>query len=167
MKKLVLLLLAVCMCLSVGVMLTSCGYEEHTHTYKTEWSKDTTHHWHACEGEDCTDIADKAEHTWNDGEITTEASAEADGVKTFTCTICSQTKEEKVEYIPDQSASDDTDYVFALNPHRGNLTVSLLDDKGRLSEIWSVEDTLEWQYPFFVPSYSFKYNTDGYLSYYK
>ncbi len=97
MKKLISLLLAVCMCLSVGVMLTACGGEKHTHTYKTEWSKDVTHHWHACEGEDCTDVADKAEHTWNEGEITTEATTEADGVKTYTCTVCAQTKTESVQ----------------------------------------------------------------------
>ena len=98
MKKIVSMLLAVCMCLSVVVMFTACGDEEHTHTYQTEWSKDATHHWHACSGEDCTDVADKAEHTWNDGEITTEATAEADGVKTFTCTACGQTKTDSVKY---------------------------------------------------------------------
>ena len=96
MKKLVSLLLAVCMCLSIGIMLTACGDEEHTHTYKTEWSKDAIHHWHACEGDKadrgCDEITDKAEHTWNGGEVITEATAEADGVKTFTCTVCGQTK---------------------------------------------------------------------------
>ncbi len=95
------------MCLSVGVMLTACGDEEHTHTYKTEWSKDTTHHWHACEGEDCTDVADKAEHTWNEGEITTEATAEADGVKTFICTVCGQAKTEPVEYTVNATVTKD------------------------------------------------------------
>ena len=99
MKKLVSLLLAVCMCLSVGVMLTACGDEEHTHTYKTEWAKDATYHWHACEDENCTDVADKAEHVWDEGAITKEATAEADGVKTFTCTVCGETKTEVVEYV--------------------------------------------------------------------
>ena len=102
MKRIVSMLLAVCMCLSIGVMLTACGDEEHTHTYQTEWSKDATHHWHACEGDKvdrgCDDVADKAEHTWNDGEITTEATAEADGIKTFTCTVCFQTKTETLKY---------------------------------------------------------------------
>ena len=99
MKKLVSLLLAVCMCLSVGVMLTACGDEEHTHTYKTEWAKDATYHWHACEDENCTDVGDKAEHVWDEGAITKEATAEADGVKTFTCTVCGETKTEVVEYV--------------------------------------------------------------------
>ena len=62
MKKLVSLLLAVCMCLSVGVILTACGHE----------------------------------HTWNEREITTPATATADGVKTFTCTECGETKTESV-----------------------------------------------------------------------
>lgn len=97
MKKFISLLLAVCMGLSVGVMLTACD-EEHEHTYKTEWAKGTTHHWHECEGETCLEVSDKAEHTWNEGEITTDPTAEADGEKTFTCTVCNATKDEPVEF---------------------------------------------------------------------
>ena len=97
MKKLVSLLLAVCMCLSVGTMLTACD-EEHTHTYKTEWTYDTTHHWHECSGEDCVDVSDKAEHVWDEGTITTEATSEADGEKTYTCTVCNATKGESVAF---------------------------------------------------------------------
>ena len=65
-KKFISLLLAVCMCLSVGALLTACN-EEHSHTYKTEWTYDTTHHWHECEGYDCSDVSDKAEHLFTDG----------------------------------------------------------------------------------------------------
>ncbi|MBQ8414732.1 MAG: hypothetical protein IJX58_05780 [Clostridia bacterium] len=101
MKKLISFLLVLCMCLSVGVMLTACGGKKHTHRYKTEWSKDETHHWHACEGDEadrgCDDIIDKAEHAWNDGEITTPATVESDGIKTFTCTVCAQTKTESIQ----------------------------------------------------------------------
>ena len=115
------------MCLSVGVMLTACGDEEHTHTYKTEWSKDATHHWHACEGEDCTDVADKAEHTWNDGEITTKATAEADGVKTFTCTVCGQTKTETASYVMDCTIADRV-YSLLGDEENGIISVSLNKD---------------------------------------
>ena len=96
MKKLVSLLLTACMCLSVCVMLAACG-DKHTHTYKTEWSKDTAHHWHACEGENCTETSDKADHTWNEGVITTPATAETNGVKTFTCTVCGQIKTDSIQ----------------------------------------------------------------------
>lgn len=92
MKKLTALLLTVYVCLSVGVVFAACGETEHSHTFKTEWSKDDATHWHACEGKDCSEIADKGEHSWNNGEITTPATDDADGVKTFTCTVCGQTK---------------------------------------------------------------------------
>ena len=97
MKKLILFLLAVCMCFSATVMLTSCGGdEEHTHTYKAEWTFDNTHHWHKCEGDGCSDVSDKAEHSWNEGKITTTPTEEKDGVKTFSCTVCGQTKTESI-----------------------------------------------------------------------
>lgn len=96
MKKLVSLLLAMAMCLSFGMMFTAC--DNHEHTYKTEWATDATYHWHECEGENCLDVADKAEHTWDDGKITTEATSDATGEKTFTCTVCNATKGESVKF---------------------------------------------------------------------
>ena len=35
-------------------------------------------------------------HTWNNGEVTTPATCAAEGVKTFTCTVCGATKTETV-----------------------------------------------------------------------
>ncbi len=170
MKKLVSLLLAVCMCLSVGVMLTACGDKEHTHTYKTEWSKDATHHWHACEGEDCTEVSDKAEHTWNDGEITTEATAEADGVKTFTCAVCGQTKTETVSITDDEDTLEST-VVYTLVENY--LMIHKYDDAGRLIEMWNVSDELQQDYVSngyptdgLSPWYSFAYSDEGRLTHF-
>ncbi|MBQ4556915.1 MAG: hypothetical protein IJA60_04630, partial [Clostridia bacterium] len=36
--------------------------------------------------------------TWDEGEITTEATPDAAGVKTYTCTVCGKTKTEEVPY---------------------------------------------------------------------
>ena len=113
MKKVVSILLTVCMLLSLGVMLTACN--SHTHSYQTEWSKDDTHHWHACDGEDCPEVADKAEHSWDDGKITTEATADADGVKTYTCTVCGETKTESVKYDPKTTVTE-AEWKAALAP---------------------------------------------------
>ena len=44
----------------------------------------------------CGEIAETADHTWNDGEITTPATCAAAGVKTYTCSDCSATKTETV-----------------------------------------------------------------------
>lgn len=124
MKKLVSLLLAVCMCLSVGVMLTACN-EKHEHTYKTEWAKDATRHWHECKGEDCSEVAENAEHVWNEGTITTEATAETDGIKTFTCTVCGQTKTESVEYVVDYTVTED-EWEINFNLTKGQIQAQTL-----------------------------------------
>ncbi len=75
--------------------LASCAHEC---VFVSEWSSDDTSHWHACEKEKCEEIADKADHTWDEGVITTAATQEADGVKTFTCTVCKHTKTESVTF---------------------------------------------------------------------
>ena len=72
MKKLLSLLLAFCACL----VFVACDDEKtvetpnpsaHTHEYATVWSKNETHHWYACTGEDCTEMKDKSEHTLANG----------------------------------------------------------------------------------------------------
>lgn len=41
-----------------------CGATRtHEHSYASEWSYDSTGHWHACLATDCTDKADEATHT--------------------------------------------------------------------------------------------------------
>ena len=74
MKKTLALLLAVGMCFgfaaceddvassSSSPSSSSSGGGEHEHTYSTEWSKDETHHWYACTGEECTEV-DKRQNT--------------------------------------------------------------------------------------------------------
>ena len=54
------------------------------------------------------------EHSWNAGVITREPSATEDGIKTFTCTVCMDTRTEAVKYqaslkVPTVSLSVTTD----------------------------------------------------------
>ncbi len=77
MKKLVSLLLAVCMCLSVGTLITACEAEtgsgtEHSHTFKTEWETDPFYHWHVCDNRPCLEMSDRAEHIWDGGVMAVE-----------------------------------------------------------------------------------------------
>mgnify|MGYP004527955897 CR=1 FL=1 len=105
---------------------TKCGYEKTEPiaviAHKYEWKHDETNHWQECSV--CHDIIDKAEHTyashkcedtatctkaecgyvkpagqhsWNDGEVTTPATCTTDGVKTYTCKVCSETKTEPIK----------------------------------------------------------------------
>ena len=103
--------------------LVSCG--EHIHSFNDEWTSDETHHWHDCKTKTCTEVQDKAEHTFDsfvsldnmqhkktcecgfeateyhtfgEGEVTTEPTPDTDGVETFTCTGCGETKTEPIFY---------------------------------------------------------------------
>ena len=40
------------------------------------------------------------EHEWNDGEVTTAPTTDAEGVKTYTCADCGETKTESIEKLP-------------------------------------------------------------------
>ena len=70
----------------------------HTHSWAETWSKDEADHWKTCSG--CAEPGEKAAHTWNEGEVTTEPTETTAGVKTYTCTVCDQTKTEEIPMIP-------------------------------------------------------------------
>ena len=68
----------------------------------------------------CGEIAETADHTWNDGEITTEPTTTTEGVKTYTCTACGDTKTEVVPkteegYILSYEASSSKGIVIRSN----------------------------------------------------
>lgn len=71
MKKILSIILTLCMCLTMGAVLTACDFgttdPEHTHTYETVWSHDDTYHWYACEDETCVETSQKAEHSIENG----------------------------------------------------------------------------------------------------
>lgn len=82
----------------------SGGEEVHTHVWSTEWTKNSTHHWHDCTAEGCTVTVDSEKdgygaHSWGDGVVTTEPTESTEGEKTFTCTACGATKTEKIPAI--------------------------------------------------------------------
>lgn len=83
MKKFLSLMLAVIMCFAVATTLASCGHE---HEFKTDWSSDATHHWHACTDPECTESADKAEHSWDAGTVKEFPNTE------YACTVCGYKK---------------------------------------------------------------------------
>lgn len=66
---------------------------EHTHQFDKAWKSDTVNHWHVCA---CGEKNQVAKHTWDAGKVTKQPSETAEGVKTFTCTVCKKTKTEKI-----------------------------------------------------------------------
>jgi len=103
---------------------SGCNQEpenEHEHTFSEEWTSDATYHWHAATCDDTDEVSGKAEHTFDEGKITTEATEDAEGVKTFTCTVCGYAKTETVEKLAhthkfsEEWTSDETDHWHAAN----------------------------------------------------
>ncbi len=81
--------------------------------FDSKWSHDEKHHWHACThacgDKSCDEVKDKAEHTWDDGVITKEATTTEKGVKTYTCSVCKTTKTDEIPVltVPDENTSEE------------------------------------------------------------
>ncbi len=97
MKKTFLIIALLCSGLCLTALLSSCTEEAHEHSYKTEWSYDEDSHWHACDA-NCIVVSEKAAHTWDEGEVKTEATADKNGEMTFTCTVCNYKKGEPITF---------------------------------------------------------------------
>lgn len=79
----------------------TCGYQKtekvpklaHTHKFNANvWEKDEDNHWHPATCEHTTEKGSLEKHVWDDGTVTTEPTETEEGVKTYTCTKCGQTK---------------------------------------------------------------------------
>ena len=112
----------------VFVMLsffTACDNKpKHEHTYASKWEYNDKQHWHPATC-GCTDLkSDVADHTFDEGKITTAPSYGATGVKTYTCTVCGSTKTKEVDALE----AKDGDVVLAsgsLNKTYDGLPVQL------------------------------------------
>jgi hypothetical protein len=67
---------------------------------------------------------EKLPHTWDEGKITKEATKEADGEKTFTCTVCGETKTEAVKWEP----AKDPKYTMTASYNGTAVTGKLVHD---------------------------------------
>lgn len=70
------------------------------HEFSTDWTTDENYHWHECTTKNHTDATEKLPHEFNDGVVTTEPTAEKEGVKTFTCKTCGYSYTQKIEALP-------------------------------------------------------------------
>lgn len=89
----------------------------------------------------CGEIAETADHTWNDGEITTEPTTTTEGVKTYTCTACGYTKTETVPkteegYVLSYEASSSKGMVIRSNipTTTGKYKLTFASDNGGFTQ---------------------------------
>ena len=89
-KRLTVTFLAA-VCAGAGALsFAACA---HKHSYSEEWSHDATNHWHECAS--CDERGDEAAHSWNNGVSTKLATSVEYGEKTYSCTVCGETKVEQ------------------------------------------------------------------------
>ena len=97
-RKTFIAILAIAMVLVLSLaVLTACNNKKHD--FSSKWEYDETSHWHECMTKKHSDVADKADHTFDEGVITTPSTEDATGVKTFTCTVCGYQKTESVPQL--------------------------------------------------------------------
>lgn len=97
--------------------------EPHEHVYGA-WEKyDEAQHKRTCT---CGDV-EYADHTWDDGKVTTEPTSSSQGVKTYTCTACGATKTETIPPTTIYSGicgAEGNNLTWSLNHSTGILTIS-------------------------------------------
>ena len=92
-----ILAIALMLVLSLSV-LTACN-KDGKHNFSEEWSNNETHHWHACADKGCKETKDKAEHSWNGGNVTVEPTTEQEGAMVYTCTVCRREKTKSIDEL--------------------------------------------------------------------
>lgn len=77
---------------------TTCGRvrNESIHGFSSEWTTSSDAHWHRaiCGHED--QMSGYGAHTWDAGRVTIPATEDADGERTYACTVCGHTKTEPI-----------------------------------------------------------------------
>ena len=92
--------------------------EKLPHDYSKDWKHDTVNHWKEC---DCGDKTENGEHDWDDGTVKTPAGEYTKGVMLYTCTVCTEMKEEPIAPLGHTHAPVNTPAKEATCTENGNF----------------------------------------------
>lgn len=70
MKKSKILAIVMCVIAAVACFGFAACNGGTKHNFAATWESDRNYHWHACTDEGCTEVSDKAEHTFENGKCT-------------------------------------------------------------------------------------------------
>lgn len=106
---------------------------DHEHEYDGEWTYDGDDHWKECI---CGEPGEKGEHTWDEGTVIKEATANSDGTMLYECTVCGMTRTER---IPKKSG------IVEKGTERGNNTpqIEVATEVKELAELVLTEEEKE------------------------
>ena len=117
------------------------------HTYGS-WEKNTAeNHKHTCKV--CGNV-EAAAHTWDSGKVTEAPTHTKEGTKTYTCTVCGETKTEKVEKLKEHSYGEWTKHDDKQHKHScvcGDTQYAAHTwDSGKVTKAATCKDTGEKLY---------------------
>ena len=135
-RKSIITVLALVLVLALSLSLFSACNKKHK--YSSEWKFDEKTHWHECTTKNHTDVADKADHTFDAGVITTQPTETTEGVKTYTCTVCGKTKTAKIGMLDHVHTFDTERWDYDTENHWHPATCGHTDEKKDLgAHVWN------------------------------
>ena len=127
-RKSFIAILAIAMVLVLSLaVLTACN--KNKHEFSSEWKNDETSHWHECMTKKHNDVADKADHTFDAGVVTTPATETTEGVLTLTCTVCGFQKTKSIDKLEHVHTFDMTKWSYDNDKHWHSATCAHTDLK--------------------------------------
>lgn len=131
-RKTFIAILAIAMVLVLSLaVLTACN--KNKHEFSSEWKNDETSHWHECMTKKHSDVADKADHTFDAGVVTTPATETTEGVLTLTCTVCGFQKTKPIDKLDHEHTFDMTKWSYDTENHWHPATCAHTDEKKDLA----------------------------------
>lgn len=127
-RKSFIAILAIAMVLVLSLaVLTACNHKKHD--FSSKWEYDETSHWHECMTKKHNDVADKADHTFDAGVVTTPATETSEGVLTLTCTVCGFQKTKSIDKLEHVHTFDMTKWSYDNDKHWHPATCAHTDLK--------------------------------------
>ena len=127
-RKSILTFCAIALMLVLSLSLfTAC--KKNKHDFAAEWKYDETYHWHECTTKKHSDTSEKIAHDFDGGEITTQPTEQAKGVKTFTCNTCGYQKVEEVAQLTHVHTFNESKWENDENNHWHAATCAHTDEK--------------------------------------
>ena len=116
-------------------VLTACKKK---HDFSSEWKHDDIGHWHECMAKKHTDVADKADHTFDAGVVTTAPTETAQGIRTYTCTVCGYQKTKTIDKLEHKHTFNENVWEKDETNHWHPATCGHNDEKKDLgAHIWN------------------------------
>lgn len=78
-RRIITLLLSITLAFGLGFLFSSCKDKDKDASVESSSNAGSN---------ESSDVCDESQHVWNDGVVTTNPTCTADGVKTYTCTVC-------------------------------------------------------------------------------